>query len=410
MGRVMLLSHTGEPGGAELSMVALANGLRAAADPPLVTFLSEGGAAVEARAAGHEVVVIALGEAAASVRRGRALTVRAAVSSLQCAAQVARIAIRNDVDIVHSNSLKSHLVGAVAARLAGVASLWHVREILAPPHASVAELLLMRCGSRLADGVVANSRAAAHAFDSAEDVLYPGVDLTPLAPVAPLRSAPPERLVVLSASRIARSKGQLVLLEAVRLMPPDLRPKVVVAGEALFGEEPYMAELRRAADGLDCEFIGHVSDLASLLTTAHVVVHAATTPEAFGRVLVESMAAGRPVLAASGGGVAEILDGRFYEWMVPPGDARALSAALSRIRMDWERTVQLAEEGRAVAARFDIATAAAEAAVVYARIRARREQGRRSPSRAFRVARLALLPGNNAGFPRGKASSRGIGS
>ncbi len=62
-----------------------------------------------------------------------------------------------------------------------------------------------------------------------------------------------------------------------------------------------------------------------------VVVHCSVAPEPFGRVLVEAMLAGKPVVASAAGGVMEIVEDGVTGFLVPPGDVAALAAVLTRV-------------------------------------------------------------------------------
>jgi glycosyltransferase involved in cell wall biosynthesis len=59
-----------------------------------------------------------------------------------------------------------------------------------------------------------------------------------------------------------------------------------------------------------------------------VVVHASTQAEAFGRVVIEAQAMGRPVIAADLGGPVETVDHGVTGWRVQPGDPEALASAI----------------------------------------------------------------------------------
>ena len=76
---------------------------------------------------------------------------------------------------------------------------------------------------------------------------------------------------------------------------------------------------------------------------ADVVVHTSTRPEAFGRVLIEAQAMGRPVIASDLGGPIETVEHGITGWRVPPGDANALASAI-------EAALALPEEERAALA------------------------------------------------------------
>jgi glycosyltransferase involved in cell wall biosynthesis len=63
------------------------------------------------------------------------------------------------------------------------------------------------------------------------------------------------------------------------------------------------------------------------------VVLPSTCSETFGRVLIEAMACGTPVIGSRVGGVPEVLTGEFAEWLVAPGDERDLAGALERVQV-----------------------------------------------------------------------------
>ncbi|HEY2621664.1 MAG TPA: glycosyltransferase, partial [Acetobacteraceae bacterium] len=73
---------------------------------------------------------------------------------------------------------------------------------------------------------------------------------------------------------------------------------------------------------------GECDDMPAALKLADVVVHASTEPEAFGRVVIEAQAMGRPVIAADLGAPVETVEHGVTGWRVPPGDPAALAAAI----------------------------------------------------------------------------------
>jgi len=75
-----------------------------------------------------------------------------------------------------------------------------------------------------------------------------------------------------------------------------------------------------------------------------VVVSASTDPEAFGRILIEAQALGRPVIASDHGGAREtVIEGQ-TGWLVPPGDVEALSLALGKVlELDEESRTSLSD-------------------------------------------------------------------
>jgi glycosyltransferase involved in cell wall biosynthesis len=93
--------------------------------------------------------------------------------------------------------------------------------------------------------------------------------------------------------------------------------------------------------------LGARDDVPRLLAACDVVVHASVLAEPFGRVLVEAMLAGRPVVATDAGGVPEVVTDGETGVLVPPGDAYALGDALTSLRHDASRAAALARSGSA---------------------------------------------------------------
>src|SRR5262249_10793443 len=101
--------------------------------------------------------------------------------------------------------------------------------------------------------------------------------------------------------RLAPWKGQHLFLEAFARAFPDSEERAVVVGGALFDEVDYEHGLQRTARRLGIagrvEFRGHRPDVWEELARLDVLVHASITPEPFGQVILEGMAAGVPVIA-----------------------------------------------------------------------------------------------------------------
>ena len=112
----------------------------------------------------------------------------------------------------------------------------------------------------------------------------------------------------------------------------------VLAGDAQ-GRAEYRRELERsiAAHGLKgrVRIVGHCDDVPAALALADVAVIASTEPEAFGRTAIEAAAMGVPVVATALGATVETVLAppqcaaeERTGWLVPPGDAAALAAAI----------------------------------------------------------------------------------
>ncbi|MBM7330131.1 glycosyltransferase family 4 protein, partial [Agrobacterium sp. S2] len=208
--------------------------------------------------------------------------------------------------------------------------------------------------------VAVNSQETGRAFVKAggeEDkvrIVYNGFDPAKASVYDPARAQQlrrelglgPQPLIGLFG-RLSEWKGQHVFLEAIAAMEGV---QAVIVGSALFGQEAYEARIRTLASslGLDSRvrFLGFRPDVTELMAAMDAVAHTSVVAEPFGRVVVEAMMCGRPVVATRGGGVTEIIRDGETGLLVPPADAPALAAALGRILTDPTLAEKLAKKGR----------------------------------------------------------------
>lgn len=132
-----------------------------------------------------------------------------------------------------------------------------------------------------------------------------------------------------------------LLLDGVARLPSPVPPLVLCGGGALEGALRAQAQRLR----VDVRFAGEVepSQLVGAYNAATCVVH--TRPdEVFSLALIEALACGRPVLAAAGGGTAELLGDAGV--LAPPGDAAAFADMLQDLLRDAPRRAALGIAGR----------------------------------------------------------------
>ena len=137
--------------------------------------------------------------------------------------------------------------------------------------------------------------------------------------------------VVMLPGRLTRWKGQMVFLEAIaKLGREDIRCVLLGSDQ---GREDYRRQLEtfiaHAGLGGVARIVDRCDDMPVAYMLSDVVVSASTDPEAFGRVLVEAQALGRPVIGTDHGGARETVIPQQTGWLTPPGDAQALAAAMS---------------------------------------------------------------------------------
>lgn len=143
--------------------------------------------------------------------------------------------------------------------------------------------------------------------------------------------------VILLPGRLTRWKGQAVLIEAMAQLA-DV-PAVAVCVGSDQGRSDYTASLQAQIKQLGLQqrviLAGDCTDMPAACLAARVVLSCSTEPEAFGRVIVEAQAMGRPVIVSNLGAVAETVvgdeTGGGWGMVVPPADAVALAEALRQV-------------------------------------------------------------------------------
>ncbi|BCX08138.1 MAG: hypothetical protein KatS3mg066_1997 [Fischerella sp.] len=155
----------------------------------------------------------------------------------------------------------------------------------------------------------------------------------------------PENIRVLSyVGRLDKDKGLETLIGAFSLLVKSgINAKLLIAGNPILhfaadGKEhpeegeKYKRSLKQLSIDLGIEknvdFLGHVADTVSLYQVSDVTVLPSQWSEPFGRVIIESMACGTPVVASRIGGIPEILTGEFQQWLFEPGNQLDLADKL----------------------------------------------------------------------------------
>lgn len=249
------------------------------------------------------------------------------------------------IDLVHLNDvLISNREGIIAARLAGIPCVSHVRAF---------EQLtrLDRYLTRYVDAFIYISRAIAAAHEAqgvpAERgrVIYNALDLHEFlqggdrgAARAKLGLAPSDHVVGL-IGRLVAWKGHRIFLQAMACLAkthPHLR--CLIVGDVEPTEPYYRQELEHLTMQLGLSdrviFTGYCTNIPALLPALDVLVHCSLKPEPFGRVIIEGMAAGVPVVGAADGAVPEIIEDGRSGLLVAPGDAEGLANAVGRLLDD----------------------------------------------------------------------------
>ncbi len=331
-----MATWSGQPGGSGRNLLDLVDAL----DPRPVVCVPEGPVAAGARERG--VPVITLPERSLELRTERLAALRRLTAH---AAELRGLIGAFDPDLVVAWGMRTLL--AVSLARTGARVLFSHPDLLpagAPSH-------VVRLAARRASHVVCASGAIAADLDPGGRicdlrVVPHGVDLDRFRPGLDERE--PTALTLGAIVGWKRPDLAVEALARVRQDLPDARLRLV--GSAFGADGAALARrLSERAEQPDLvgrvDLVGAVDDPLTEVQRAGCLLHCADR-EPFGRVVAEALACGTPVVAAAGGGPAEMVDessGRLY----PPGDAAAAARALVDVLGDSERRRALARGARA---------------------------------------------------------------
>lgn len=366
--RILFLSHTSVLAGGEHSLLHLHRGLDRARWEGALAAPAEGELTERFRAQGGEVFVLEAGMAAWLGRMRRY-------------AREARI------DLLHANGYPRLKRAALLAYATGLPAVCHARNMSAD---ATRDYLWPRSWPyvRRVDRFIAISGAVREDLSAALRV-RPGrirVVHNPVeadafqGPRGAFRAelgVPEDAFLLGQVGQIEPRKGQLELVRAVASLLPRLpNLRLAVVGDDVYGAWPdYKREVLGtvAREGLEGRVLltGVRRDVPQVMRDLDALAMPSRR-EPFGRVLIEAMAAGTPVIATRVDGVPEIVDDGETGLLVPPGDPEALAAAIERLAGDPGLRAALAERaGRVVRERFSLARHVAGVTAVYEELLAR---------------------------------------
>ena len=363
--KVLFLDQSGKPGGAELCLVDIA---KPYGENALVGLFADGNfrKLLEENQVPVEVLTTQ------AIKVGKQSGLFQALGSLgQIVPLITQVVQRaRKYDLIYANTQKALVVGAIASFLARRPLVYHLHDILSLEHFSktnlrVAVNLINRCAAL----VIANSQASKMAFLEAGGksdlvrVVYNGfaaknyevdeLEVRNLREHLRLEG----KFVIGHFSRLSPWKGQHILIDALSQCPQDV--VVILVGDALFGEQEYVKDLHQKVAGLGLEnrvnFLGFRADIPQLMTMCDLITHTSIAAEPFGRVIVEAMLCGKPVIAAEAGGAMELVEDGINGFLVTPGEPQKLAQVIHNCRQESVKTANIANNARISASeRFDV--------------------------------------------------------
>jgi glycosyltransferase involved in cell wall biosynthesis len=321
MKHLLFVNPCADIGGAEMSLLALLGGLNQNHYHLSLLLPEEGEVAVRANALGVNVRFMPMHNV--MPERRWASSLRDMAQATGDIGRYRQVMETLAVDLIHINSYRIGVPVTLAARRIGRPTVWHLREI--PRTAGKRRLVGALC--RLPDRVVTISAAVTASLGLIGQPrtvqIYNAVDDTPFHSVVDGRfrqtlNLPPEALLLCSVGQLIPQKGYDFLIRAFARLADDPRLYLVIVGDNVSpvwanasGQADYRQMLRNLVEeeGITGRviFTGFRSDVPQILHDIDVYVHAAASPEPFGRVMAEAQIAGKRVVAPRWGGIPEIV-------------------------------------------------------------------------------------------------------
>ncbi|MBN2200416.1 glycosyltransferase [bacterium] len=268
-----------------------------------------------------------------------------------------RLIRKHRIDVIMTTLFYADVLGPIAGRIAGVRGIFSWETISAPEWLISRRLWPYRFVIRLADGVVSVSRATAEWLHAKRGVpinkirVIPySVDLNRFATgegesVRRRLGIRPRDVVVGMVGRLHPQKGQTYLIQAApRIIHREPRVRFVLIGDGESRQE-LEAQVRNAGLEKRFLFLGFRQDVHKILHAIDIF----TLPslyEGLPNVILEAMAAGKPVVATSVDGTKELIEHGKTGLLIPPGNPDRLAEAIIKLIQKREWAARMGREAR----------------------------------------------------------------
>ncbi|MFO6423880.1 glycosyltransferase family 4 protein [Motilimonas sp. KMU-193] len=149
-------------------------------------------------------------------------------------------------------------------------------------------------------------------------------------------------IVGICAAHVRPSKGIDVLLAATNeISNPNFH--LLLAGH---GFEPHFAAMKNSKMSDRIHFLGHRSDVPSLMAMADVQLQPSISGEGLPRTIIEAMANGTPSIVTTTGGAPELIEQGVTGVIIPPKDSLALATAINQLTKDKTQLDKMGQQAK----------------------------------------------------------------
>ena len=283
-------------------------------------------------------------------------------SSVLLAFRISTFIINNNVDLIITYSFKMHLISFLL-HLTGKDIIWQYCDLL--PENKILRKTVLLLSRMIPVGIITNSRYVKgqflqHGISREVETVHDGFILSEFQYNEGERERyrnefgmNPDSFCVGCIGVLVEWKGQENLIKAARVLKdkiPNL--KVFIIGGMIYDTDTVdtKEKLLTLVKELNLEdiitFTGFIKENKKIICALDIIVHAPVRPEPFGRVIVEGMLCGRPVIATAAGGPLEIIQDNVTGKLVPPKNPEKIAEVIMDLYSNANKRKLLGEQGR----------------------------------------------------------------
>ena len=321
-------------GGGQWSLYYLIKHLDKTIFHPIVVCPAKGELSERMRGVGAEVVFFDVGR----IRYLNPLVIKKFVSLVK----------EKRIALIHTDSTTETFYAGIAAQMMRIPLVWHIRV-------SEEEWVIDRVLATLSTKLILVANAIKNRFAWLSDhhkmiVVYNGIDFEEFDHFPAASSIRQEfnitkdTVLVGCIGRIEKRKGQEYLVSAMKHVDST---KLILVGT---GEKEYIRKIKMLCDEIGTSdrvmFLGSRDDIPSVLNEIDILVFPSIRGEGFPRVILEAMAAGKPVVATDDGGNREAVEDALTGYLIPTENISALAAKINELVGDKHKRMAMGQAGR----------------------------------------------------------------
>ena len=286
------------------------------------------------------------------------------MSSIPAAIKLAKIIKAENIDLVHTNNSIT-LVGVLAAWITNTPHVWHVREAFGSKRQYrpiVSDALTYWLMKHLSDVIICNSAYTAEPFRERQIkhiIIQNGIDLTEFtvddtqgASIRSQYAIKRDEIVIGMVGNLSTElKRHNIFLDMAQVLIKEHHQLkfIIFGGSSNLDQTDYTRSLAQQVNnsGLSDKVIWaeFIEDTPAMMNSVDILVHPALT-EGSGRVIMEAMAAGKPVVGMKSGGVQELIRDGENGFLIQPGNDQDLAVKVKLLLEDENLRQNIADNAR----------------------------------------------------------------